>query len=302
MTGSRSQENRAGVRVTLVGVLVNALMIAMKFIGGIYGQSQALIADAVHSISDLFTDAVVLFGLKAGRKRPDSDHPFGHARIETLASAFVGLVLLGVAFYLGFEAAENIYHHTEKHPTWMAVGVAFVAIVLKEILFQYTIRVGRHINSPVLKANAWHHRSDAFSSLAVLVGVTGACIRTEWHVLDSYTALLVSFFIVKVGVQILRNAARELIDTAPPPAVLDHIEQCIRQVPEVLTFHDLRVRTSGGYYQMEVHIVVRGDLSVAQGHRITKEVEEKLKAEEEKLSLVLIHVDPDSETDPELNA
>ncbi len=161
--------------------------------------------------------------------------------------------------------------------------------------------MGRRIKSPVLKANAWHHRSDAFSSLAVLVGVTGARIRPDWHVLDSYTALLVSFFIVKVGIGILRKAVRELIDTAPPPAVLDRIERCIRHVPGVLTHHDLRVRTSGGLYQMEVHIVVRGDLSVAQGHRITKEVEARLKAEEEKLNLVLIHVDPDRETDPAPN-
>ncbi len=291
-------ETRAGVRITLVGVVANAVMICLKFIGGFLGHSQALIADAVHSISDLFTDAMVLYGLKAGRKRPDRDHPFGHARIETLTSAFVGLVLVGVAFFLGIEAVENILHHRESQPTWMAVGVAFLAIVVKEVLFQYTIRVGRRIQSPVISANAWHHRSDALSSLAVLVGVTGARIRPQWHILDSYAALLVSFFIVKVGLEILRDAIRELTDTAPPPSVLNRIEQVIGQVPGVLAHHDLRVRTSGGRIQMEVHIVVSGDLSVTRGHDIAKAVERTLGEQIETLNQVTIHVDPDRDHNP----
>jgi cation diffusion facilitator family transporter len=298
MTDFTTGETKAGVRITLVGVVANAVMIALKFFGGFVGHSQALIADAVHSISDLFTDAVVLYGLKAGRKRPDRDHPFGHARIETMASAFVGLVLVGVAFFLGIEAAENIFHHRESQPTWMAVGVALLAIVAKEVLFQYTIRVGRRIQSPVISANAWHHRSDALSSLAVLVGVTGARIRPQWHILDAYAALLVSLFIAKAGVEILRGAARELTDTAPPPSVLNQIEQMIRQVPGVMTHHDLRVRTSGGWIQMEVHIVVSGELSVARGHRISKAVEKKLKEEIQTINQVTIHVDPDRDQEP----
>jgi len=293
-----SRQTQAGVRITVVGVVVNAVMIGLKFVGGVVGQSQALIADAVHSCSDLFTDVVVLYGLKAGRKRPDPDHPFGHARIETLASASVGLVLVGVALFLGIEAAENIYHHREHHPTWMAVGVAFLAILGKEVLFQYTIRVGRRIRSPVIAANAWHHRSDALSSVAVLIGVTGSRIRPQWHILDAYAALLVSFFIVKVGLGILREAARELADTAPPPAVLNQIEQVIRQVPGVLAHHDLRVRTAAGQILMEVHVVVSGRLSVRQGHRIAKEVERGLTAEVENMKQVMVHVDPDQDEDP----
>jgi len=298
MTDPAALETRAGVKVTLVGTVVNVLLIGLKVAGGVFGQSQALIADAVHSLSDLFTDAVVLFGLKAGRRKPDRDHPFGHARIETLASAVVGIALLGAAFYLGYDAATNILRHEEKHPTWMAVIVAVLSIAGKEILYQYTVRVGRRIRSQAIAANAWHHRSDALSSLAVLVGVTGARIQPSWHILDAYAALVVSFFIVKVGVDILRDAARELTDTAPPPAVLERIEQCVRGVPGVRTHHDLRVRTSGGWIQMEVHIVVQGDLRVIDGHGIAKEVERRLQAEIEGLSQTTIHVDPDMDPAP----
>jgi len=296
MSDIESQESRAGVRITLIGVAANAVMIAVKLLGGFMGHSQALIADAVHSVSDLFTDVVVLVGLRVGRKRPDRDHPFGHARMETVASALVGLVLVGAALFLGVEAAENVYHHRESRPTWMAVGVAALAIVVKEVLFQYTIRVGRRIHSTVIAANAWHHRSDALSSLAVLIGVTGARIRPQWHILDAYAALLVSFFIVKVGLDILRDAMRELTDTAPPPSVLDRIEREIRQVPGVQAHHDLRVRTSGGRIQMEVHVVVDADLTVAMGHRIAKSVQSVLEEKVENLNQVTIHVDPDRES------
>jgi len=298
MPDTESRPTRAGVRITAAGIVVNAVMIVVKFLGGTLGHSQALIADAVHSCSDLFTDAVVLGGLKSGRKAADRSHPFGHARIETLASATVGLVLAGVALFLGIEAAENIIHHREYQPTWFAVGVAFLAVVVKEALFQCTIRVGRHIRSPVITANAWHHRSDALSSLAVLAGVTGSRIRPQWHILDAYAALLVSLFILRVGLRILRDAARELADTAPPPEVLHRIEEVIRQVPGVLAHHDLRVRTSAGQILMEVHVVVSGWLRVCQGHRIAKEVEQKLTAELDDIKQVLVHVDPDQDPDP----
>ncbi len=283
---------KEGRTVTLVGVLVNALMVVIKLVCGILGHSQALIADAVHSISDLFTDAVVLVGLKVGRKAPDQDHPFGHGRVETLSSAVVGLILVGVAIYIGIEASTNIYDHTEYHPTWLALGAAAVSILLKEALYQYTVRVGHRIKSLVIMANAWHHRSDALSSVAVLLGVLGAKINPDWHILDAYAALLVSFFIVKVGLGILTGAARELADTAPRPEALDNIEQCIQRVPGVIAFHDLKGRTSRGLHLIEVHVVVDGTLSVTEGHGIAEDVELRLKAEIPDLIHAVIHVDP----------
>ncbi len=284
---------KAGNSVTLVGVLVNTFLILFKFITGVSGHSQALIADAVHSISDLFTDAVVLVGFRAGRKAPDENHQFGHARIETLASAIVGIALIATALYLGIKASWDIYHHTEYHPTRLALFGAAASIVLKEALFHYTLHIGRRIKSPLIVANAWHHRSDAFSSVAVLVGVAGAQIKPSWYVLDGYAALIVSFFILKVGLEILRGTLREFLDTAPEPEILSEISRCARKQNGVIDVHDLRVRSFGGLYQMETHIVVDGGLTVSEGHHIAKEVENCLLDEIADLDRVIIHVDPE---------
>jgi cation diffusion facilitator family transporter len=267
-------------------------LILFKFLAGIFGQSQALIADAVHSVSDLFTDIVVLIGIQIGRKPADESHPFGHARIETLASAIVGLALIATALYLGIEAALNIYRQTEYHPNILALAGAGVSIALKEALYHYTVHTGRRIKSRLIVANAWHHRSDAFSSLAVLLGVAGTLINPDWHVLDSFAALLVSFFIVKVGLDILWRCLGEFTDAGPHPDILNKITYCTHRVEGVIDMHDLRVRTSGGLYQMETHIVVDGQLTVADGHKIAKEVEICLTEEVEDLDRVIIHVDP----------
>jgi cation diffusion facilitator family transporter len=292
MLESRTESAKAGRSVTLVGALVNAFLILFKFLAGVFGQSQALIADAVHSVSDLFTDFVVLLGLRIGRKAPDEEHPFGHARIETLASATVGLALIATALYLGINAALNIYRHIEYHPTGLALIGAAVSIALKEGLYHYTVHTGRRIKSQLVVANAWHQRSDALSSVAVLLGVVGARLKPTWHVLDSFAALLVSFFIVKVGLEILRTTLREFTDTAPQPEILNKIANCIRSVEGVIDMHDLRVRTSGGLYQMETHIVVDGALTVTEGHRIAKAAESCLAEEVPDLDQIIVHVDP----------
>ena len=286
------KESHTGQRVTWVGAGVNALLIVCKFVAGILGHSQALVVDAVHSVSDLITDILVLLGLQIASKPPDDNHPFGHARFETLASAFMGLALIGTALYLGIESAFNIYRHTEYHPTSLALIGAGLSIGLKEALYHYTVHTGRRIKSQLIIANAWHHRSDALSSVAVLLGVTGAIINPNWHILDAFAALLVSFFIIKVGLEILGRSLREFTDTAPQPDILNKISHCTRSVKGVLDMHDLRVRTSGGFYQMETHIVVDGQLTVAEGHRIAKAVESCLAEEIDDLDRVIVHVDP----------
>ena len=292
MLESRISPAKAGRSVTLIGALVNGILILFKFLAGVFGQSQALIVDAVHSVSDLFTDVIVLVGLRIGRKAPDEEHPFGHARIETLASAGVGLALIATALYLGIKASLNIYSHSEYHPTVLALIGAGISIILKEVLYHYTIHAGRRIKSRLVVANAWHHRSDALSSVAVFLGIAGTYIKPSWHILDSFAALLVSFFIIKVGLEILGSTLREFTDTAPRPGTLSKIRHCIRNVEGVIDMHDLRVRTSGGFYQMETHIVVDGQLTVTEGHRIAKLVESCLDEEVKDLDRVIIHVDP----------
>lgn len=292
MIDSKIESAHAGRSVTLVGALANGLLILLKFTAGLFGQSQALIADAVHSISDLITDVVVLIGIRMGRKAPDDKHQFGHARMETLSSAIIGLALIGTALYLGLEASMNIYHHTEYHPTSLALIGAAVSIAVKETLYHYTVRTGRKIQSQLVVANAWHHRSDAFSSVAVLLGVAGTLINPSWHILDSFAALLVSFFIVKIGLNIVADCIREFTDAAPRTEDLNKIKNCIGSVEGVIEMHDLRVRTSGGRFQMETHIVVNGQLTVTQGHRIAKMVERCLLEEIKSIDRVIVHVDP----------
>ena len=292
MTQTDKTGIREGRRITWIGVVANAFLIALKFAAGIFGHSQALIADAIHSISDFFTDAVVLVGLATGRKAPDADHHFGHARMETTASGVVGISLLLVAVFIGYDAAQDIYHHTESHPTWLAIVGAALSILVKEFLYRYTVLVGQRIKSPAVMANAWHHRSDALSSVAVLIGVTAAQMRPDWHILDAYAALLVSFFIVKVALDILRNMLREITDTAPEPEIIEKMTACIRGVPNVIGIHDLKARTVGGRYQLSVHVVVDPNLTVIEGHNAAREVERCLLSEIEDFGEVTVHIDP----------
>jgi cation diffusion facilitator family transporter len=211
----------------------------------------------------------------------------------------VGLALVATALYLVIKAAWNIHLHTEYHPTTLALIAAAVSIALKEALYHYTVYVGRRIKSRVVMANAWHHRSDSLSSVAVLLGVAGARINASWHMLDAYAALIVSFFILKVALDILKDTLREFVDTAPEPEVLDRIRECTRDVEGVIETHDLRVRTLGGLHQMETHIVVDGRLSVAEGHLIAKAVEKCLFEEVPDLDRVIVHVDPEVEAKKE---
>jgi cation diffusion facilitator family transporter len=289
---------KQGRKVTLVGVFVNAALVAVKFLGGIYGNSQALIADAVHSISDFATDVVVLVGLKMGSKDPDPEHHFGHARLETVASSVIGLSLLAVAVFIGYDAARDVYLRTEHHPGILASFVAAFSILAKEALYRYTIIVGRRIDSQAVIANAWHHRSDAMSSVAVLIGVGAARLYPPWHILDAYAALVVSIFVAKAGLDVLWGSIREFTDAAPSPEIVNLIESCARSQSGVLNVHDLKVRLFGGRYLMELHIVVDGDMTVTEGHRIAKTVEKCVLEEVDKADKVTVHVDPNRKEEP----
>jgi cation diffusion facilitator family transporter len=285
-------QEHEGQKVTLIGALINAFLIVLKFAGGVLGGSQALIADAMHSFSDFFTDLVVFIGLKAGRKPADERHPFGHARLETLASTVVAGAIIVVAVIIAVNSGRNIYFHKVTHPTWLTVVVAFFSICAKEGIYRYTIHVGRKIKSPVVIANAWHHRSDALSSVAVFFGVLGAQIKPDWHILDAYAALIVAFLILRVGFNILRDSVREFTDTAPSQETLKFIENCALRVSGVGEVHDLKARTSGGMMLMEMHIVVDGQLTVTEGHRIAKEVEACIIEEVDEILQITVHVDP----------
>jgi cation diffusion facilitator family transporter len=287
------QGGREGRKVTWLGVGVNALLVVGKLLAGIYGHSQALVADAAHSLSDFITDGVVLVGLKIGRSAPDPRHQFGHGRIETMAAFVVGAALMAAAAFLGYGALYDIATGAEHHPTWLALVAAAFSIAAKEGLYRVTVVVGKRIHSPAVMANAWHHRSDALSSVAVLLGVAGSLINPAWHSLDSWAALVVSLLVLKVGLEVLWGAVKEMADTAPGSEVMARISACALDVEGVRDIHDLKVRSAGGRHQMQLHIVVDGGLSVTQGHGIAKKVEVCLFDEIEGAGEVIVHVDPD---------
>ena len=292
----RMARDRAdGLRATWVGLIVNVLLVGLKFWGGIVGRSQALVADAVHSLSDLFSDFVVLLGLRWGRKEADEDHPYGHGRIETIATVFIGLILLVAGLGIAYNAIDSIYAHRTAQPTTIALVMAAISIVSKEWMYWYTLKVGRRIHSPALIGNAWHHRSDALSSIAVFVGLLATRINPAWHLADAVAALLVSVFILRVGGKLMFRAFRELADTAPAKGILAELHHRAESVEGVLQVHDLKARHSGPQLLVEMHIVVNGAMTVFDGHEIAREVRLRLLEDMDVVSEVFVHLDPDTE-------
>jgi len=270
----------------------NIFLMFFKLWAGLATKSQALVADALHTLSDLFTDAVALVGLKLGRREEDLLHPYGHGRIETMASMLVGVLLIASGVYISVEGVINIVRGHISHPSAWALGAAFVSIVVKEVLYRFTIKVGKGIRSQVVIGNAWHHRSDAFSSIAVVLGVGAGLISPKLASFDIYAAILVALFILKVGASITFEAVKEVIDTSPDQLIIERIQHCATQVEGVLETHDLKARTSGGSVIMDLHISVDPGLTVEKSHTLAKEVESCIKKGVDVVSSVTIHVDP----------
>ena len=285
-------DHPTGRKITVAGLIVNIFLFALKVWVGIISHSQALLADGIHSLSDLFTDFLTLWGIKYGRKEEDELHPFGHGRIETLASLFVGVLLILISLWISVSGILDIQRGAPTQPSGLAVWAAMISIVLKEALFQYTVRTGKLIGSQLLIANAWHHRSDAFSSVAVVLGVGATLVSPRLTALDIYAAILVSFFMIRIGLKIFAQAAREIIDTSPDRRVVQEIYDCAQSIEGVRGAHDLKARTSAGNIIMEIHIAVEPTITVEQGHSIAKQVETCILNDVVQVSSVVIHVDP----------
>jgi len=283
---------RAGRNITWIGMGVNAALITLKILGGIYGQSKALLADAVHSVSDFISDALVLVGLHFFHKEEDAEHPYGHGKIETLATIGVGLLLLVAAVRIGVDAALAIYQGELAIPHRLTILIAAVSVASKEILYHVTVRIGKRIGSEAMVANAWHHRSDAWSSVVTLVGVTLASFIPRLRVLDSYAALLVSFFIIKVALDILRSSIKKIVDTSPSAELLDQIREEACKVPGVRECHDLTGRYYADTIRMEMHVEVDPDLTVRESHAIADRVVERVRDRFGEVSNILVHIDP----------
>ena len=279
-------------RISWIGLAINLFLAALKFVAGFMGNSQAVIADAVHSLSDMSTDLAVIFGVKYWSAPADEDHPYGHWRIESIVTAFIGISLAVVAVGIGYNALATMRDMHLKQPGWIAIASVAVSIVLKEWLYHWTIAVGRRTKSSALIANAWHHRSDALSSILALIAVAAAAIHPSLAFLDHVGALLVAIIILNVSWGILRSAFSELTDRGAPHKDLEKIKSIAMGINGVQHVHAIRTRKMGAGIFADLHIMVDGDMSVRKGHRISHEVKRELIEKGPEILDAVVHLEP----------
>lgn len=297
MADKKISREREIYKITLIGSVVNFLLLAFKFVAGIAGHSAAMLADAVHSLSDFVTDIVVIVFVRISNKPQDKEHDFGHGKYETLATAIIGLLLAGVGFGILWNGASSIWAFLRGEPLgepgMVALVAALVSIVSKEVLYQYTVIKGKRLNSQAVIANAWHHRSDALSSIGTALGIGGAILLGEdWRVLDPVAAVIVSFFIIKVAFQLLVPCVEELLEKSLPDEMEKEIEQTLLSFPGVSEPHHLRTRRIGSYCAIEVHVRMDGYITLHESHETATAIEHKLKEIFGQGTLVTIHVEP----------
>jgi len=281
-------------KVTLIGSLVDFLLGVVKILVGWLAHSQALVADGIHSLSDLATDFIVLYAAKHSHRAADEDHPYGHGRIETLATVGLGISLIVVAFGIGYDAVRRMNDmDLLLHPGAMALAVAVVSVFAKESIYHYTKNAAVKLRSNMLMANAWHSRSDAISSIVVVIGVGGAMMGYRY--LDAVAAIAVAVMIAKIGIDLIRASSKELIDTALEPKVVDAIRKEIVDVDGVRALHMLRSRRSGGDALVDLHVQVDPRISVSEGHQIGDTVRRRLLERVDEVTDVTVHIDPEDD-------
>ena len=296
-TSGRAERERRIYRVTIVGSVVNLALLLFKFAAGILGRSAAMLADAVHSLSDFVTDVIVLLFVRISNKPQDKDHDYGHGKYETLATALIGIILFFVGLGIFWNGARSIWAfvrgETLEAPGILALVAALLSIVTKEILYRYTVIVGRREQSQAVIANAWHHRSDALSSVGTAVGIGGAILLGDnWRVLDPVAAVVVSIFIVKVAWEMVVPCANELMEQSLPEQTEREIEEILLSFPGVTEPHNLRTRRVGNNCAIDVHVRMDGNLTLHQSHETTRTMEQRLRELLGEGTFINIHVEP----------
>ena len=284
-------------RVTLVGSVINVVLLLFKFVAGIIGHSAAMLADAVHSLSDFVTDVIVLVFIRISGKPQDKSHDYGHGKYETLAMTLIGVALLLVALGILNSGAMKIKLWLDgeqlEAPGTIALWAALLSVVLKEGVYRYSMIKARQLNSPAVEANAWHHRSDALSSIGTAIGIGGAIfLGQRWTVLDPIASVVVGIFIVKVSVSLLRRGIGDLLEQSLPDAVEEEILQLVAALPGLSKPHALRTRRIGNHYAIEMHILMDGNITLREAHDKASEVEETLKSHYGQETHVAVHVEP----------
>jgi len=299
-TESGDQRTVASKRATLASIIVNIFLSIGQVLLGIIGNSQALIADGIHTLSDLSTDALVLYAIWHGNKEADADHPYGHGRIETAATVFLGVVLAIVGAGIAINAALRLSEpESLLTPAPITLVMAIITILSKEGLYRYTIRIARRYESNILRANAWHHRSDAISSIIVLIGIGGSIMGLPYF--DALAAIGLGMMIIRMGVTLSWDAIKELIDTALSREEVEAIRKAILGIDGVVDLHMLRTRLMGGRALVDVHLQVDGDISVSEGHQISENVRARTIKKFESVDEVLVHIDPEDDETHRVN-
>lgn len=290
------KEIKIGRKVTWVGFWTNALLSIFKIISGVVGRSSAMIADGIHSASDLITDVAVIIVIGASRKKADSSHSYGHGKIETFVTFLIAILLAAVGIGIlvdGVKRAIDFFEGGEiPEPTWIAFSMAIISILVKEWLFRYTRSAARKISSPAMEANAWHHRSDAFSSIATLVGISGAMfLGPKWRFLDPVAAVFVSVLIIVMASKMASSSIKELLEASLPEKETDRIKEIIKSTPGVKDFHKFRSRSNGNTKIVDLHIKLDPNISLKTAHDIATTVENNIKKEFAPI-VVNIHMEP----------
>jgi cation diffusion facilitator family transporter len=285
-------------QVTLAGGAVNVVLLLFKFIAGIVGHSAAMVADAVHSLSDFVTDVIVLVFVHISNKPKDKSHDYGHGKYETLAMTIIGLALLAVAIGIVYGGVTKIVLWANgaqlEAPGLLALWAALLSVVLKEAIYRYSMIKARQLKSQAVEANAWHHRSDALSSIGTSVGIGGAIFFGQrWTVLDPVASVIVGVFIVKVAIDLLRDGIGDLMEQSLPDEVEEEILHLVESLPGVVEPHDLRTRRLGNHYAIELHILMDGDITLREAHDKASEVEALLKEHYGNDTHIAVHVEPE---------
>ncbi len=288
---------KTGLLGASLGIIINILLVVIKGSAGYLAKSQAMLADAFHSGADIFVSAAVIVGMKVGKKPADKEHPYGHGKAETIASKIIALVIIFAGLNIGLSSLGSIYRGIEVAPGGLALWAAAISILIKEITFRYTYYLGKKTDCKVLLASAWEHRSDVFSSLAALIGIGGARMGdwlgySQFLYMDPLAGIVVSILIVKLGLGIAGEATYELMDASANSETLEDIKEKVYSVIGVEEVHDVRARFAGPYILVDLRIGVNCDLTVKEGHEITKEVKERLMESRDDVLEVIVHVNP----------
>ena len=284
-------------KVTLVGSAGNVALLTFKFIAGVIGHSSAMIADAVHSLSDFITDVIVLAFVHVSAKPQDKDHDYGHGKYETFATFIIGLALIAAATGIIVSGVTKLIDWAGGKqlaaPGWLALAAAIISIIVKEVLYRYTVILGKRLDSQALVANAWHHRSDAFSSIGTMVGIGGAILLgNRWTVLDPLASVLVGGMLVKVAVNLLHSSVGELTESSLSSDIEKEIEEIICSFPDVSEPHNLRTRRIGNRFAIEAHVRMDGNLSLTAAHDRATAIEQSIRQRFGKQTHVTIHMEP----------